>query len=208
MASGIHQEDGMDENKARSTLADQHLDARPAVKRKVHGLETPWFGRHRSTPQVAGALPRIQPRQRLADHIAEYGWHCVNVPAQSDAAQYSYTVGLYKSYKHPELIVFGLPALAGYLVMQKLVGAILQGKLLNLSAPTDLLFEGPPCEIVRVPVLKYDRYVSICREYYNGYGFPMYQIVWPTLRGHFPWDAVAPESLRINQPVLGLHRAR
>ncbi|HXC38996.1 MAG TPA: DUF4262 domain-containing protein [Burkholderiales bacterium] len=196
----------MDQNKIRLS-APQAAEPKPSLKRKVHGLETPWFGRQRPPLEQGNAFTHVPARQKLADHVAEYGWHCVNVPAEKDAAQYSYTVGLYKSYKHPELIIFGLPALAGYLVMQKLVGSILRGRPLNLAAPADMLFEGPPCQIVRVPVLKYDRYASICREYYKGYGFPLYQIVWPTLNGQFPWDEDAPQSLRNNQPVLGHMRA-
>lgn len=37
----------------------------------------------------------------------------------------------------------------------------------------------------------------------RGEGFPLYQIVWSSNEGHFPWNAVARESCVRWQRVLG-----
>jgi hypothetical protein len=47
--------------------------------------------------------------RKVLEDIAEYGWHCVNIFAEDDLPPYSFTVGVFDTYKHPELIIFGLP---------------------------------------------------------------------------------------------------
>jgi hypothetical protein len=33
--------------------------------------------------------------------------------------------------------------------------------------------------------------------------FPMYQIAWPNIDGHYPWEEAAPHSFKEWQPMLG-----
>jgi len=54
-----------------------------------------------------------------------------------------------------------------------------------------------------VPSSQYYEHVGLCRWYYEGNGFPLYQVVWPSRSGFFPWHSRAPEAFRAAQPVLG-----
>jgi hypothetical protein len=82
------------------------------------------------------------PEQKVIDDIAKYGWHCVNILAEGDDGPFSFTVGLFHTYKHPELIIFGLPSSVAHQVLQVAVDAIHDGKPIDMSQPTDELLEG------------------------------------------------------------------
>jgi hypothetical protein len=46
-------------------------------------------------------------------NINEFGWHCVNVVEDDAHPPWSYTIGLYETWEHPELIIVGILRLAG-----------------------------------------------------------------------------------------------
>jgi hypothetical protein len=41
--------------------------------------------------------------------IATYGWHVIKVFEDDEGPSFAFTIGLYKRFGHPELVVFGLP---------------------------------------------------------------------------------------------------
>jgi uncharacterized protein DUF4262 len=49
----------------------------------------------------------------VLSNIAEFGWHCLNVIEDDGHPPWSYTIGLYETWNHPELIVIGILRLAG-----------------------------------------------------------------------------------------------
>ena len=140
--------------------------------------------------------------QKVLDDIARFGWHCVNILPEGEAVRYSFTVGLFHSYRHPELIIYGLkPQIAHGILCRAVEG--LPDRRLDLSRPTDDLAEGYPCAFVEVPESRYYETVGFARWYYLGNDFPLYQIVWPSRVGLFPWDPHAPAEFKAAQPVLG-----
>ncbi|MNL71313.1 hypothetical protein D3C87_1964450 [compost metagenome] len=56
---------------------------------------------------------------------------------------------------------------------------------------------------MRVPQAQYRDYVGYARWYYEGNDFTLYQIVWPSRDGHFPWDTDAAAAYVAAQPLLG-----
>lgn len=141
--------------------------------------------------------------QKVIDDVAKFGWHCVGILADGDLAPYSFTIGLQHKYGHPELVIFGLSSTVAHAVLSIAVEAIQQGNPIDLSLPTDELLEGYQCVFVRVPEAEYHEHVGFCRWFYQGNNFPLYQVVWPTREGHFPWHPSVSEKFRANQPVLG-----
>jgi len=141
--------------------------------------------------------------QRLLDDISKYGWHCVNVLAEGEEGPYSFTVGLFHTHKHPELIIFGLKSEVARKILSNAVEGLPQGKRLDLNAPTDELLVGYSCCFVEVPVSQYREHVGFARWYYGGNEFPLYQIVWPSRDGYFPWHPKASQEFRQCQPVVG-----
>ncbi len=141
--------------------------------------------------------------QKVIDDIAEHGWHCVNIMAEGEHVEYSFTVGLHQTYGHPELIIFGLPSKVSHQILAIAADAAKSGAPLDLSQPTDALLNHYSCCFTEVPFSEYREHVGYARWYYLGNNFPLYQIVWPSRSGLFPWHYQATSEFRAAQPVLG-----
>lgn len=143
--------------------------------------------------------------QKLLDDIRKFGWHCLNVLGDEENEPFSYTIGLFQTYGHPELLIYGLPRDLAHSVLTIAADAAADGKPLDLEEPTDALLEGYPCLFVPVPHSEYPEHVGFGRWYYQGDSFPVQQIVWPSKAGLFPWHPEASQAFRRKQPVLGHH---
>ena len=140
--------------------------------------------------------------QKVIDDIATYGWHCVSIHPEGDDVGYAFTVGLFQSYGHPELIIFGLSPKVAHQILAIAADAAKSGAPLDLTQPTDALINGYLCCFVEVPLTEYYEHVGYCRWYYQGNGFPLYQVVWPSRDGLFPWHDQATSGFKAAQPVL------
>lgn len=141
--------------------------------------------------------------QRVLDDIAEHGWHCVHILEDDEGPGYSFTIGLWASYAHPELIVFGLPAQAAHTILSTVARAAADGEPLDLDSASDALLHRYSCWFAPVPRARYHAHVGYARWYYQGEDFPLRQIVWPSRAGLFPWDEQASADFRAAQPLIG-----
>ena len=140
--------------------------------------------------------------QKVIDDIATYGWHCINIHPEGEHVGYAFTIGLFQSYGHPELIIFGLPAQVAHQILGIAANAAKSGTPLDLTQPSDALINDYLCCFGEVPLSEYYEHVGYCRWYYQGNRFPLYQIVWPSRDGLYPWDEQATPGLRAAQPVI------
>ena len=142
--------------------------------------------------------------QRVISNIAEFGWHCVNIMADGPLCEYSFTVGLYKNYGHPELIIFGLGSDIAHEILTIAANAAKAGAPIDLSQTSDAFIDDYPCCFGEVPKSEYRAHVGYARWYYLGDSFPLYQIIWPSKLGVFPWHPQASEAFKAAQPVIAL----
>lgn len=141
--------------------------------------------------------------QRVIDDIASFGWHCVSVLAEGTEGPYCFTVGLFHKFQHPELIICGLKREVAHQILWNAVEGLTRGNRIDLKAATDELLVGYSCCFVEIPKSSYHEHVGWARWYYDGDDFPLYQIVWPSRDGYFPWHASATPEFREVQPVIG-----
>jgi hypothetical protein len=141
--------------------------------------------------------------QRVINDIQTYGWHCVHIAAVNTLPPFSFTVGLFHSFKQPELIIFGLPHEVAHRIFCIAADAMKAGTSIDFSKPTEQLVEGYPSVFVEVAKAEYEEHVGFCLWYYDWEDFPLYQIVWPSRDNCLPWDSEASDSFRALQPVLG-----
>ena len=57
-----------------------------------------------SNPQ---RVAKDEPERIVLNNINEFGWHAVNVIEDDGHPPWSFTIGLYETWQHPELIVIG-----------------------------------------------------------------------------------------------------
>lgn len=139
--------------------------------------------------------------RKILDDIADYGWHCLNIMAEGEEVEYSFTIGLAHSYGGSELIVFGLPAKVAHSILAIAAGLAKNGTL-DLARPCDELIKDYSCCFVEVLRSNYEEYVGSARWYYQGNDFPLHQIVWPSRQGLLPWNAEASPEFRVAQPLI------
>lgn len=141
--------------------------------------------------------------QKLLNDIAEYGWHVVKVMEDEVGPGFGYSVGLYKTYGHPEVIVIGLKLDLIHSIINGIGEDIRSGKIFDTGHYYTGLIEGFDCYFTRVEKKYYDEYVGYAKWYYEGANFPLTQCVYPTIKGIYPWDKEWPKELQTRQPVLG-----
>lgn len=142
---------------------------------------------------------------QLLANIAEYGWQCTSVAQGKENPGFSYTIGLFHSFGHPELIVFGLSSETAHDVLSIAAEAAAAGNPLNLQQPSDALLEDYAVVFVEAAASECENYVRSACWYYEGKPFPLYQVVWPSLDGHFPWHPSATDEFKSAQPLLGAY---
>lgn len=134
--------------------------------------------------------------------IALHGFSTILVVGETTS--FSYTVGLHKSYGHPEMILFGLPPNTAHGVLTDIALKAKQGAPFDLSKPADNLLEDCNVFFVEVPKAAFAEYVLSAMRFNGAEDFSVFQVVWPSARDRlYPWDSDADPEFAASQPVLG-----
>jgi hypothetical protein len=136
-------------------------------------------------------------------NISEYGWHCVNVVEDDGHPPWSFTIGLYETWNHPELIIIGRSRATSHEILKTLANDIELNDPPNLTNPDGHLLLGMRCLFVEVLPRYYSDYVGFAKWFYRKRHFPLHQIVWPNNDGQYPCDENASKAFKEWQPVLG-----
>ena len=137
------------------------------------------------------ALPiaATESEQRLIADIQQYGWHFIEIPEDDIGPGYLFTVGLYYSYSHPEILLMGLDSEISRAFLQSIAGGIKTGaKYLDGSMDSDLA--SFPIAFKGIALSRYHDYLGYANWLYRAApnGFPAVQFIWPDKAGKFPWD--------------------
>lgn len=141
--------------------------------------------------------------QKILNDIEEYGWHAVKVPEDEVGPGFGYSVGLYKSFGHPEIIIIGLKLDLIHSIINLIGEDIRSGKVFHTGQYYSGLIQGFECCFTSVEKKHYDDYVRYAKWCYKGTDFPINQCVYPTVKGVYPWQDEWPKGIRDLQPILG-----
>jgi hypothetical protein len=139
----------------------------------------------------------------LAD-INEYGWHVTNVVEDDGHPPWSFTIGLFETWAHPEFIVIGRSRATSHEMLKTLADDIELNDPPNLTDPDGHLLLGMKCHFLKVNTRYYSDYVGFALWFYRKRHFPLYQVIWPDRDGSYPWHPHGPRFFKEWQPVLGI----
>ena len=139
--------------------------------------------------------------QMRAD-IATYGWHVIKVPEDDEGPAFAFTIGLFKRFEHPELLIFGLPLETMHQMLNTAGEAVRAGQAYTAGQSTDDILQGYSCTFRAVPRNHYEAYLGSARWYYESDEFPVLQLIWPDREHRYPWEAPVDAWIRWAQPVL------
>jgi Domain of unknown function (DUF4262) len=141
--------------------------------------------------------------RHVLTNIAEFGWHSVNVVEDDGHPPWTFTIGLFETWQHPELIILGRARATAHHILNTVATGLDDNRRYDLNLTTTDLLPGSNCCFIEVATRYYHDHVGFARWFYRGKPFPLYQIVWPNTDGHYPWHPHAPDSFKQWQPLLG-----
>jgi hypothetical protein len=141
-------------------------------------------------------------RKVLSD-VEDRGWHCLHITEEGGQPPFSFSIGFYKTWKFPELIAVGLSSEVTQAAFNLIAETLTAGRKIDLRSTNEDLFEGYPCAFIEVQKSHFREYVGTAIWYYESTSFPLYQIIWPSKDGMYPWNPSASTHFKAWQPVLG-----
>lgn len=135
--------------------------------------------------------------------IQEYRMHITYVETDDYNPRFGYSIGLFKEFHHPELIIIGLDSESTGAILNNARKEIEKGiKFIEGVTYHGFLHE-LPVQFVEVKKEHYPDYLGYAGWYNNNsINFPSLQIVWPDKQGRFPWDDGFNENFKFKQPLL------
>ncbi|HPU38194.1 MAG TPA: DUF4262 domain-containing protein [Microthrixaceae bacterium] len=147
---------------------------------------------------------------KLAWVIEDQGWVADPVdPIEGPPARagYTYSIGFETAFAQPEVVIFGLRAVAA----RGLLAMIADQHGGGVQLPVDAVFVGLlesdlPCALLEVDLAEHAGSFPDAAAYHTDRGvgaeWRMLQFVWPDRSGLLPWDAGFDDRLRIAQPII------
>jgi hypothetical protein len=145
----------------------------------------------------------VQVKKTLEDDVEQYGLRVNHVLEDETGPPFSYSIGLFKTYGHAEIIMVGLRQELTHTLINNMAYDIKSGKVYSASTFDADILTGFECYITDVYKSNYDSYVGQAQSFYLGSDFPLIQCIYPTIKGIYPWEENWPENLKELQPVLG-----
>lgn len=151
--------------------------------------------------------------QKIVSNVEGNGWfvaHCpkTDLPLRPDhlsevpECDIAYTIGLWESFLHPEVVVLGLPPEKSQALLTYVANSISERRRFDKQASFEGVLEDYRCRLEFIKPEKHRAYLPYARWFYRGDGFKAMQLCWPDSQGHYPSDPAFEQRLRPLQPYL------
>jgi Domain of unknown function (DUF4262) len=139
---------------------------------------------------------------RTKSNIEKFGLQVIMVNATDYSPSFAYSIGLYKTYNHPEIICFGLPNDLGHGIINDVAELIKNGEQIKPSKNYDNIFKNSKAEFLKVDERNIDDYFASAINFYQTAKFPALQLIWTDRNDKFPWEENFEEKFLYDQPLL------
>jgi len=141
--------------------------------------------------------------KKLIDDIDKVGWHVLKVLEDDRGPGFAYSVGLFKNFEHPEIIIIGLKPDLAHILINNIGEDIKNGKRYDSGQLYADILDDFNCLMLEVSKEYYKEYVGYGLWYYKDNNFPLLQCIYPTIKGIYPWEKDWPADIKELQPILG-----
>lgn len=150
---------------------------------------------------------RTENDTRVASDVQKYGCHVVSVfDPDEKHPTFSYSIGIQETTGAPEAIVIGLRPNLGHSLINHYRRQVQAGEHYPRGVPVQGFLDGFHVYFEPAKRGLLTEYTLGCDRYYQGRAYSVVQIVYPSTSGVWPWEKVASEWFRCNQPMLGRKR--
>jgi hypothetical protein len=140
--------------------------------------------------------------KRIYDDVATFGWHVVAISPDAQSPEFAFTIGLFRTFAHPEMVVFGLPMKVAHGVLTTCVQRIKEGLRFEAGQVRDDILNNHRATFLDVATRFYPEYLGSAIGFYDGLDFPVLQLVWPDKNDQFPWDPACDPAFIGTQAIL------
>jgi hypothetical protein len=137
----------------------------------------------------------------LAD-VEEYGWHVVKIVETNDAPGWAFSIGLYRKFNHPEVVVFGLTTELSHSLINTIGENVRAGKIFKIDAEYPDLIDAYNCIIKPVNSIWYKHFLGYANWFYKSENYPALQCIWPDRNGRYPGEPEFNPNWLWAQPLL------
>jgi len=145
------------------------------------------------------------PDAKVLQDIQRVGWHATGVFASEgeEGPEWAFSIGLFHSFGHPEIIVMGLP-LERCMDVVNVVGEQVQRghRYDSQHLYADILDDPYKCAFREVNPRHYREYVGYALWFYEDDPFPLMQCFWPDKDNRLPLEDGCNEYVKTVQPLL------
>lgn len=141
-------------------------------------------------------------RRWLVDTAEQHGAAVMQVAGDERGAPYAFSVGAWRRFGKPEIVVIGLPPEVSHAVVNIYVQRVWQGERFKPGWLYEGFVNECPVTVERVAKAHYPEFLGSALLVYGDDDFPALQLVVPMPGGVFPWHADAPDGFAEHQPVL------
>src|SRR5688572_24743948 len=104
--------------------------------------------------------------QKLIDSVDQVGWHVMKVLEDDKGPGFAYSIGLYKTFNHPEIIIVGLKLDLAHILINDIGEDIKKGLKFESGKFYDNILDDFKCLLLNVNKEFYKEYVGYGRWYY------------------------------------------
>ena len=139
--------------------------------------------------------------RKLLTDVGKYGWSCLHISEADDPVYWTYTIGLFKSWRVPEIIIFGLSDSTAHEILSGYVQDIESGDTFEADKPYEVFEGGYEAMFLSVDPRWYGAFLGFGQWFYDYEEFPALQCVWPDKESRLPWEPGFDAGLP-SQPLL------
>ncbi|MBC8028777.1 MAG: DUF4262 domain-containing protein [Pyrinomonadaceae bacterium] len=138
----------------------------------------------------------------VVSDVEEYGWSVMRVMEGDQGPGFAFTIGLYHTFKHPEILMIGLDIDFMSRILNNLGDDVKKGVYHEAGKQYSEVVETFLCSFQKIDEKFYRDYLGTAMWFYKGTSFPALQCVYPDMAGRYLWDPdVNPELVEM-QPLL------
>jgi hypothetical protein len=143
------------------------------------------------------------PIVKVKADIEQFGWHCLHVyPREGkEGVGFTYTIGLFASYGHPEIMIFGLSKETSHAILNDCAEAIKGGERYTVGEPLSDVVGGNVKVYFKQVLAHQFSILGTASRYYGSGLFTAIVLFWPDKQGLFPWE---PSSQCVSSQAEGL----
>jgi hypothetical protein len=120
-------------------------------------------------------------------NIQQFGWTVINVFGDEELNPYSYTIGLTKTFNHPEIVISGLDGEKACKILNLIGDNIKKGKIYaNSKIQYDDILEKYNCEFKVINSQLYESLFGRAEWFYQKEIFDVFQCIYPDNLNRLP----------------------